>query len=193
MELIVQPADGVKPLLQTIAAAQKSIDLMIFRFDRREIETALIKAASRGVFVHALIASTNRGGDKGLRELEARLLAAGVTVARTADDLVRNLAGLPLHLAFWDKGTDGQAFMRYYDSTGWAKPRPPAGRPSGSTPSPPTPIAIWARSSGAGGTCRRPRTSAGRPCASSRTTATPSRVSAGLWFNGVNWTRGSSS
>ena len=27
------------------------------------------------------------------------------------------LAGLPLHLAFWDKGTDGQAFMRFYDST----------------------------------------------------------------------------
>ena len=31
--------------------------------------------------------------------------------------LVRNLDGLPLHLAFWDKGTDGQAFMRYYDAT----------------------------------------------------------------------------
>ncbi len=31
--------------------------------------------------------------------------------------LVRNMAGLPLHLAFWDKGTDGQAFMRYYDAT----------------------------------------------------------------------------
>ncbi|HVV56768.1 MAG TPA: TIM-barrel domain-containing protein [Gaiellaceae bacterium] len=31
--------------------------------------------------------------------------------------LVRNLAGLPLHLAFWDKGTDGQAFMRFYDAT----------------------------------------------------------------------------
>ena len=27
------------------------------------------------------------------------------------------MAGLPLHLAFWDKGTDGQAFMRFYDST----------------------------------------------------------------------------
>ena len=31
--------------------------------------------------------------------------------------LVRDLNGLPLHLAFWDKGTDGQAFMRYYDAT----------------------------------------------------------------------------
>jgi phosphatidylserine/phosphatidylglycerophosphate/cardiolipin synthase-like enzyme len=44
---------------------------------------------TRGVFVHALIAYTNRGGEKNLRKLEMRLLAAGVTVARTADDLVR--------------------------------------------------------------------------------------------------------
>jgi alpha-D-xyloside xylohydrolase len=31
--------------------------------------------------------------------------------------LVRNTRGLPLHLALWDKGTDGHAFMRYYDAT----------------------------------------------------------------------------
>jgi alpha-D-xyloside xylohydrolase len=31
--------------------------------------------------------------------------------------LVRTTEGLPLHLAFWDKGTDGQAFMRFYDPT----------------------------------------------------------------------------
>ncbi len=31
--------------------------------------------------------------------------------------LVRNMEGLPLHLPFWDKGTDGQVFMRFYDST----------------------------------------------------------------------------
>jgi cardiolipin synthase len=39
--------------------------------------------------VQALIASTNRAGEKSLRKLELRLLAAGVTVSRTADDLVR--------------------------------------------------------------------------------------------------------
>jgi hypothetical protein len=32
---------------------------------------------------------TNKGGDKRLRKLELRLLEAGVTVARTADDLIR--------------------------------------------------------------------------------------------------------
>jgi alpha-D-xyloside xylohydrolase len=31
--------------------------------------------------------------------------------------LVRYMAGLSLQHAFWDKGTDGQAFMRYYDAT----------------------------------------------------------------------------
>jgi phosphatidylserine/phosphatidylglycerophosphate/cardiolipin synthase-like enzyme len=62
---------------------------MIFRFDRREIEKALIAAANRGVSVHALIAYTNRGGEKSLRALEMRLLESGITVARTADDLVR--------------------------------------------------------------------------------------------------------
>ncbi len=44
---------------------------------------------SRGVTVRALIAHTNRGGEKNLRKLEMRLLAAGVIVARTADDLTR--------------------------------------------------------------------------------------------------------
>ena len=89
MKLIVQPGDGVMPLLQAINSAKKSVELLIFRFDRGEIEKALASAVSRGVFVHALIAYTNRGGERNLRKLEMRLLAAGVTVARTADDLAR--------------------------------------------------------------------------------------------------------
>jgi phosphatidylserine/phosphatidylglycerophosphate/cardiolipin synthase-like enzyme len=39
--------------------------------------------------VHALIAFTNRGGEKHLRDLETAFLAKGITVARTAGDLVR--------------------------------------------------------------------------------------------------------
>ena len=31
--------------------------------------------------------------------------------------LVGSVAACPLHLPFWDKGTDGQAFVRFYDST----------------------------------------------------------------------------
>ena len=89
MKLIVQPADGAAPLLKAIKQAKKSIEIVIFRFDQSEIEHALEDAAQRGVFVHALIAFTNRGGEKHLRQLEMRFLEKGITVARTADDLVR--------------------------------------------------------------------------------------------------------
>ena len=89
MKLLVQPGDGVAPLIKGIAGAKQSINLVIFRFDQREVERALAKAVSRGVAVNALIAHTNRAGEENLRRLELRLLAAGVTVARTADDLAR--------------------------------------------------------------------------------------------------------
>ena len=89
MKLIIQPDDGVTPLLQAVKKAKRSIDIVIFRFDRPELEKALEAAVARGVTVRALIAHTNRGGEKNLRKLEMRLLAAGVIVARTADDLTR--------------------------------------------------------------------------------------------------------
>lgn len=89
MKLIIQPDEGLTPLLQAVKRAKVSIDIMIFRFDRLELEKALAAAVARGVTVRALIAHTNRGGEKNLRKLEMRLLAAGVIVARTADDLTR--------------------------------------------------------------------------------------------------------
>src|SRR5580704_6555141 len=85
VKLVIQPSDGVAPLIHSIDRAKSRIDIAIFRFDRAEIETALANAMSRGVSVHALIAHTNRGGEQNLRKLELRLLAAGATVARTAD------------------------------------------------------------------------------------------------------------
>jgi len=89
VKLIIQPDDGVTPLVQAVKSAKKTIDMVIFRFDRLELEKALEAAVARGVVVRALIAHTNRGGEKLLRKLELRLLDAGVTVARTADDLPR--------------------------------------------------------------------------------------------------------
>ena len=89
MDLIIQPDDGLTPLLQAIRHARTRIDVLIFRFDRDELEKALEAAVSRGVRVRALIAHTNRGGEKILRKLEMKMLAAGVVVARTADDLLR--------------------------------------------------------------------------------------------------------
>ena len=89
MQLLIQPGDGVLPLVKGITAAKKSVEIVIFRFDQREVERALANAVSRGVAVHALIAHTNRAGEENLRKLELRLLAAGITVGRTANDLVR--------------------------------------------------------------------------------------------------------
>jgi cardiolipin synthase len=89
VKLIIQPEAGVVPILRAIKTAKKSIDIFIFRFDRDDIEKALAAAVTRGVTVRALIAHTNRGGEGRLRKLEQRLLAAGVTVSRSADDLLR--------------------------------------------------------------------------------------------------------
>ena len=90
-ELLIQPGTGIKPLLDGIENAKQSVQIVIFRFDRGEIEAALKRAVRRGVFVHALVAftSTGQGGERTLRALEMRLLADGVSVARTATDLVR--------------------------------------------------------------------------------------------------------
>ena len=89
MKLLVQPGDGIERLIKGIAKAKKSVEIVIFRFDRGEIERALVDAVEKGVFVHALIAFTNRGGEEHLRSLETHFLAKGMTVARTAGDLVR--------------------------------------------------------------------------------------------------------
>jgi cardiolipin synthase len=89
VKLLIQPGDGVERLVKGIRKAKKSVEIMIFRFDRPEIERALIDAVERGLFVHALIAFTNRGGEEVLRKLEMRFLESGITVARTAGDLVR--------------------------------------------------------------------------------------------------------
>ena len=89
MELIVQPSDGFKPILEAVERATKAIDIIIFRFDLKRLEKAIEAAVSRGVAVRALIAHTNSGGEKRLRGLELRMLAAGVTVSRTGNDLLR--------------------------------------------------------------------------------------------------------
>jgi phosphatidylserine/phosphatidylglycerophosphate/cardiolipin synthase-like enzyme len=89
VKLLIQQDAGVAALVKGIEKAQKSVKIIIFRCDRIEIERALANAVNRGLSVHALIAFTNHGGEKNLRKLEMRFLAAGITVARTSDDLAR--------------------------------------------------------------------------------------------------------
>lgn len=89
MRVIIEPADGVGALLTAIKNAKKSVEIAVFRFDRKDIATALEAAAAKGVRVTALIAFANRGGEPSLRKLELRFLNAGIIVARSSDDLVR--------------------------------------------------------------------------------------------------------
>lgn len=89
MKLIIQPDAGILPVVEAIKRARKTIDVVIFRFDLNAVEKALADAVQRGVIVRALIAHTNRGGESKLRKLEQRMLAAGLNVSRTADDLLR--------------------------------------------------------------------------------------------------------
>jgi phosphatidylserine/phosphatidylglycerophosphate/cardiolipin synthase-like enzyme len=89
MKLIVQPDAGIAPIVTAIKQAKKTVDVLIFRLDRTDIARALEAAVARGVAVRVLTAHTNRGGEKNLRKLEMRLLEAGCTVSRTANDLVR--------------------------------------------------------------------------------------------------------
>src|SRR5690606_28179153 len=89
MKLLVQPDDGVQPLLDAIEAAETAIDLYIFRLDYPAVEQALADAVNRGVVVRTLIAHLNGNGEEALRKLESRLLSLGATVSRTDEDLLR--------------------------------------------------------------------------------------------------------
>jgi cardiolipin synthase A/B len=89
LKLLIQPGDGVEALVKSIGRAKISVELGIFRFNHKGIEQALTSAVKRGVSVHALIAHVNGSGAEALRKLEMRLLAAGVTVARTDNGLAR--------------------------------------------------------------------------------------------------------
>ena len=94
MKLTTQPEAGIAPMLDAIRKARKSVDIVIFRLDIPDVVDALAAAVARGLAVRALVAHTNRGGEKTLRKLEMRMLEAGVTVSRSADDLVRYHAKL---------------------------------------------------------------------------------------------------
>jgi phosphatidylserine/phosphatidylglycerophosphate/cardiolipin synthase-like enzyme len=89
MKLIVEPRDGIAPVVSAIRKARRSVDIGIFRLDRGDVAKAIKAALERGVPVRTLIAHTNTGGEKRLRKLERELLETGAVVTRTNDDLAR--------------------------------------------------------------------------------------------------------
>jgi cardiolipin synthase A/B len=89
MQVIIQPRDGIEPFLDGIRRAEESVEIILYRLDRLEIEQELVAASVRGIRVHALVTYTNKEDLKEIRKLERRLLERGVRVTRTAEDLVR--------------------------------------------------------------------------------------------------------
>src|SRR5262245_32905247 len=89
MQVIIQPRDGIEPFLKGIKQAKESIEVILYRLDRLEIEQELVEASARGVRVHALVTYTNKEDLKEIKKLEKRLAERGVKITRTAEDLVR--------------------------------------------------------------------------------------------------------
>ena len=88
MRVIIQPRDGVEPLIEGIGQAKTSVEIIIYQLDRLEIEQALIEAAASGVQVHALITYTNKDDLPEIKRFEKRLTKSGVR-ARSPQKLVR--------------------------------------------------------------------------------------------------------
>ena len=90
MKLIVQPDAGIAPVVTAIKQAKQIVDVLIFRLDRMEIARALEAAVARGVRVRALTAHhQSRRHQESSASWKWSCSQAGVTVSRTADDLVR--------------------------------------------------------------------------------------------------------
>jgi phosphatidylserine/phosphatidylglycerophosphate/cardiolipin synthase-like enzyme len=111
VKLIIEPADGVEPLLTAIKSAKNSVEIAVFRFDRTDIETALKAAAKRGVKVGTFLkrAKTQlliydpKISDKEMLRILQERAKAGVeikvigSVAGRAQLDVQKLAGNRLH------------------------------------------------------------------------------------------------
>jgi phosphatidylserine/phosphatidylglycerophosphate/cardiolipin synthase-like enzyme len=89
MRLIVQPDEGIEPVLHAISRARRTLDVSIFRLDHGDVTKALKAAVARGVAVRARVAHRNSTGGKGRRKLEMRLRETGATVCPTDNDHVR--------------------------------------------------------------------------------------------------------
>lgn len=62
LSLIVEPQDGIAPLLEAISGARTSVDLVIYELQDPAVERALAQAAARGVKVRVLLENLNTFG-----------------------------------------------------------------------------------------------------------------------------------
>src|SRR5690242_14128622 len=78
--LLVFPEVGAKPLLEAIAAAQKTLRLKMFVFDEPQLLDAIIAARNRGVETRVMLNPARRSGETENEESRRKLVEAGVSV-----------------------------------------------------------------------------------------------------------------
>lgn len=80
MKLIIQPDDGVAPVIEFIRSAKTSLELKQFTFTHPEIFDAIIAAHANGVAVRVMLNAKRSGGDRANDDTFAALEKAGVAV-----------------------------------------------------------------------------------------------------------------
>jgi phosphatidylserine/phosphatidylglycerophosphate/cardiolipin synthase-like enzyme len=79
--LIVEPDEGTGPIVQEIAQAKRSVDLVIYLLSDRDIITALKAARARGLTVRVMMEEHPYGGGSGNGGVAKDLQSAGITTA----------------------------------------------------------------------------------------------------------------
>ncbi len=79
--LVVEPDEGRGPIEQTIASAQRSLDLVMYLLTDRQTIAALEAAQERGVRVRVMLEQHPYGGGPGNDAVAQDLQAAGITTA----------------------------------------------------------------------------------------------------------------
>ena len=83
MKLIVEPDDGIEPILHVIALTKKSLDIKQFKFNEPNLIQATIDAMRRGVQVRVMLNPTRSTGERDNDEIFRKLEAEGVAVRWT--------------------------------------------------------------------------------------------------------------
>jgi cardiolipin synthase A/B len=84
--LLVMPDDTVKPLLEAIHGAKKSIRVKMFLFSHSDLLSALIEAKKRGVRVRVMLNPARRSGESENAATHKKLRAACIDVIDTNPD-----------------------------------------------------------------------------------------------------------
>ncbi|MDM0015218.1 phospholipase D-like domain-containing protein [Variovorax sp. J22P168] len=78
--LIVLPDDTLRPVLESIETAHRSINVRMFVFENKELLAALVRAKARGLHVRVMLNNQRRDGSSQNASAAHMLSAAGVEV-----------------------------------------------------------------------------------------------------------------